>query len=472
VYDVFQGQLAGEFSGGRGASDTRYDVYALEAGVYPFRTVWQEGGGGANIEWKVVKADGTRALVNDTASGGPKAYRASTAGPLTAVTRVSPAIGDVSALPSANVEATIVVGSAAVDNATVKLSVDGSEVAATVTRTGNTISVVYNPPTDFAAPSTHTAILKFTAGSTARSDSWTFSVPPVTRDTTTGKLGFIVAGAKHSADKGGRSGQAGDYAMDFGAAAGVVNVIDASFLNEGAATDTLTFSIWQKLTAVRDSSAFWANSPSSNNGTRGFQAHAPWGNGSIYFDTAGCCAADSQRIDKPIADFAGYTGDATWWQSWRNIVFVKNGGSKQIYIDGELFHEGGGDPLPTDFTNLVLGGGSGVADNRMAGLLDDVAIYKTGLTAAQVTSLFRGGAASSVPGLIAHWNFNDPVIIPSGATDLKAVLAAGGKVKITFNGTGVIQSSDKVESGYTDTTIKSGDEVSATGSAKFFRPKP
>ena len=67
----------GEFNGptGRGAADTLFKIYVRDAGLYPFRTTWQEGGGGANIEWFTVKSDGTKVLVNDTANGGVPAYR-------------------------------------------------------------------------------------------------------------------------------------------------------------------------------------------------------------------------------------------------------------------------------------------------------------------------------------------------------------------------------------------------------------
>ncbi len=471
--DVFRAQFAGEFNGGRAAADTAFSVYADEAGVYPFRTVWQEGGSGANIEWISVKADGTKVLLNDTANGGLRAYRATTAGAPTAVTRVTPAIGASAVLPSSNVEAVIEEGSAVVETTSVKLMLDGAEVSAVVTKTGKTITVVYNPPTDFAAPSSHQATLSFTSGTEQRSHEWSFSTPPVTLDKVSGKLGFVLGGAKHTADQGGRSGQTGDYAMDFGVAAGVVDVVDATFLNAPAANDTLTFAIWQKLTAVRDASSFWANSPISNSGGRGWQAHVPWSDGSIYFDTAGCCNADAQRINLNITEFPGYTGDATWWQSWHHFAFVKNSVTKQIFIDGVLFLEGVGDPLPTDFTNLFLGGNG--AANRIAGWLDDVAIYSTGLTPAQIDSLAKGtapGAVTGNPGLIAHWDFNDPPAAPSGATNLKAVLGAAGMVTITFEGTGVIQSSDSVQTGYTDTTLKSGDQVTASGTAKFYRPKP
>ena len=69
------GAVLGQFDGGRGASDTLFTFAVASAGVYPIRVIWNEGGGGANIEFFSVKADGTKVLVNDTANGGFKAYR-------------------------------------------------------------------------------------------------------------------------------------------------------------------------------------------------------------------------------------------------------------------------------------------------------------------------------------------------------------------------------------------------------------
>jgi len=50
-----------------------------DAGVYPIRVVWQEGGGDAHLELSSFKADGTRVLLNDTANGGFSAYRSGVA---------------------------------------------------------------------------------------------------------------------------------------------------------------------------------------------------------------------------------------------------------------------------------------------------------------------------------------------------------------------------------------------------------
>ena len=80
----------GEFNNGtgRGATDTLFSFYVPQAGVYPFRCTYQQGGGGANVEWFTVTEDGTKILVNDTVEGAILAYRARTFTPPLAVTGV------------------------------------------------------------------------------------------------------------------------------------------------------------------------------------------------------------------------------------------------------------------------------------------------------------------------------------------------------------------------------------------------
>lgn len=68
-------QILGQFDGGRGSSDTRFYFEAPKAGVYLFRLLWMEGGGGANVEWFTVNANGTRALVNGTQAGALRSFR-------------------------------------------------------------------------------------------------------------------------------------------------------------------------------------------------------------------------------------------------------------------------------------------------------------------------------------------------------------------------------------------------------------
>jgi hypothetical protein len=397
-----------------------------QAGVYPFRTVWAEGGGGANIEWKYRKADGTHVLVNDVANNGPKAYRAAT-GATTApvITRVTPAINTTKAVANAPFEIIIQQGSTALDAGSVQLSIDGAAVTPTVTPSGQTVTVSHTPATQLAVGA-HTARIRFTFGGTERIEQWNFTVPPVTLDKISSRAGLILGSAKRTADGGGRTAQAGDYAMDFGTGGGTPSVLipDASFMNATAADDLLSFSLWIKKYDNANSSAFWADSPSSPSGMRGYQAHTPWSDENVYFDSAGCCNAEETRISAAGSTIPGFT-DATWWNGWHHWVFLKNGLTKQIWVDGQLFLEGSGNPLPTDFARIWLGaegGGENAGQlNNMHGQIDDFAVFGTALSQADIGRLFAGTLPSALGAAtkpLAHWDFNDA---SGGGSDRPAI---------------------------------------------------
>jgi hypothetical protein len=165
--------FAGQFDGGRGAADTIFTVTAQEAGVYQFRTIWEEGGGGANIEWFTVKSDGTKALINDVANGGLKAYRA-LASPY--IREIVPPPGPrQTIIVSPTVKVTLVDGVIAVDDTSITLKVDGSAKTITKNRQGNRVVVTYAPtglevPTDL-----HSAELSYKpVGGTTVTAQWQF----------------------------------------------------------------------------------------------------------------------------------------------------------------------------------------------------------------------------------------------------------------------------------------------------------
>ncbi len=80
VSDPKNALTLGIFDGGRGAADTVFDVFVQQAGTYPMRLVWENGNGGANVEWFSVLPDGTKVLINDTTNAVAfKAYRAAAA---------------------------------------------------------------------------------------------------------------------------------------------------------------------------------------------------------------------------------------------------------------------------------------------------------------------------------------------------------------------------------------------------------
>jgi hypothetical protein len=171
--DVFA-QVAGEFNGGRGAADTTFDIKFDGPGVYAFRTTYENGGGGANIEMFSEKADGTKVLLNDTANGGLKVFRDITGGTPAYVSSLSPGPGGT--IPyGGSINVAITDGaSQAVDASSVKLLVDGAAVTAAATKSGSTTSLSYTPATPFASGSSHNAELDYSAGGTAVTKTWTF----------------------------------------------------------------------------------------------------------------------------------------------------------------------------------------------------------------------------------------------------------------------------------------------------------
>lgn len=88
-----------------------------------------------------------------------------------------PAKDAVNASPKPAIQAVLNAGSTTVTPASIKLSLDGVEKAATVTPSGNTFNVSYTPPALFEPLSVHTLRLAWTdslAG--AKSDEWSFTV--------------------------------------------------------------------------------------------------------------------------------------------------------------------------------------------------------------------------------------------------------------------------------------------------------
>ncbi len=244
----------------------------------------------------------------------------------------------------------------------------------------------------------------------------TVAAPVPTLDVLHGYQGTLEGSATWTASGGGHTGKAGDYAVDNTASAsGDVLVPGASWVNNTTANDVMAVSLWVKRYDINNSSAFWFISPSSSSSERGFQAHTPWGDDNIYFDTSGCCDGSAERINASISGFGPYeaVGNDSWWNQWHFFVFSKNGpGDKEIWIDGQLFLKGSSSaPLPTDISEFYMAGGPA---GSMDGLIDDFAVYSNalvtnGVASADVTNLFTGKITpDKVPGVMAYWNFNTP----------------------------------------------------------------
>ena len=227
---------------------------------------------------------------------------------------------------------------------------------------------------------------------------WNFndnSAPALAKDSQHQFVANFLGATAYSADAAGRTGVAGDRALNMGANGGSNGAVVRSVRWFGLGIpadenqpDQVAISFWQRVTATPDASSFWVTSPSSNNGQRGFQAHVPWSNGEVYFDTAGCCDANSQRVNGA----GGIVPNV--WQHW---VFQKNGGTKEVWKNGALLLTSeGATRLTSDFVSLYMG--AGVNSIAIRGLIDDFAVFGEFLNAQQIASL-AGGA--SPPSLIA-----------------------------------------------------------------------
>jgi hypothetical protein len=167
----------GVFEGGRGAADTIFTFFVEQAGIYEFRTIWYEGGGGANIEWFVINPDGTRALVNGP--NGPRAFRTQTSPPTGAVvTSATPGSGATGVAPDLPISLQITDATGAtVDPATVTLRVGGNAVTPVVNKTGNVTTVTLAGSTNLAAAgSVQNAELSFGSGGATETRTWSFTV--------------------------------------------------------------------------------------------------------------------------------------------------------------------------------------------------------------------------------------------------------------------------------------------------------
>ncbi|MFP6895575.1 MAG: LamG-like jellyroll fold domain-containing protein, partial [Roseibacillus sp.] len=161
-----------------------------------------------------------------------------------------------------------------------------------------------------------------------------------------------------------------------------VHVAAGEFLNIASSVNQVTVAFWQKNYAIPSTSSFWAEPG------RAMQAHVPWSNGEIYWDTAGCCNGGTQRINANATDFGGWGEDLL--DTWHHYVFVKNEDLKEIWIDGELFHEGDNtSPLPSDIDYLNIGGDQN-GNNSLRGVIDDFVVFASALDEDQIIALAEG----------------------------------------------------------------------------------
>lgn len=221
--DALDGINIGSFDVGRGAGDTLMDLVVTEAGLYPFRLIHFDGGGGASVEFfSVDVATGQRFLVNNRAAAGAiKAFQTSTGTPVSPFTRsVTPAVNATGVRLDPTITATIVDGASAVNTAGIQMTVNGQTVTPTRTRDGNVSTVTYTPTTPFSGDSQVTIGLVYADGSTTKNQSWQFATrPPPQPPAITGHWDFNSGDLSAAVGYPLTYGPAGTAATQFGTAA-------------------------------------------------------------------------------------------------------------------------------------------------------------------------------------------------------------------------------------------------------------
>ncbi|HWB04988.1 MAG TPA: LamG-like jellyroll fold domain-containing protein [Verrucomicrobiales bacterium] len=197
-----------------------------------------------------------------------------------------------------------------------------------------------------------------------------------------GYLGTFI-GLTRSASGQGVSDIAGDYSLMMpGVGAGTM--MDAttpaflSALNTLTGTQSMSITYWQNLNAISNSTAFWGQSVSASGG-RGLNAHSPWSDGNIYYDTAGCCTAGVHRLSGPLGAAIG---------QWELITFVYDNGNKSIYRGTTLINSGAGFlPLTTDHTSFYVGNESFTQQLNPNARFDNFTLWNGALTPAEIAVL-------------------------------------------------------------------------------------
>ena len=195
---------------------------------------------------------------------------------------------------------------------------------------------------------------------------------------------YTAAGAGHSAG-------AGDRALDFGPSGtgGLVRVpaAETGLFDPAMAADAITLSLWVKggTDQPANTGVFWGSSETNGGGIRSLNAHIPWSDSTIYWDTAGCCDG-TQRIFKHEPDPNRYR------VQWNHYVFVKRGDQKEIWQNGVLFHEGANTANLTQVRGFWIGGPLNAGGWTYGGLIDDFTVWSEALLPEQIQALAIGAS--------------------------------------------------------------------------------
>jgi hypothetical protein len=232
------GLTLGQFSGGRGATDTTFDFYVDVAGDYPVRLLYWEGNGGANCEWFSQNIDtGEKILIGDTLYYPTAAAQVFRTGQGRAtITKLKPSNGYQGTQAVGPVEVQITDGRTQASNAL--LFLDGAQVA-TGTKAGAVTTLTYTPASEWALGSQHTGQIVYTeSGQTDPiTNNFSFAVRSFTlADMPAGTFWIEAEDWNHSSGQTVSSASTMPYLG--GAYSGLLGVLNVDYFDDNNNPDT------------------------------------------------------------------------------------------------------------------------------------------------------------------------------------------------------------------------------------------
>lgn len=229
------GTILGQFDGGRGATDSMMDVVVGTAGLYPFRLIWSEGGGGANLEFFSENiSTGERSLINDPSVGSAiKAYRAATTFGSSIASALPPggATGQGIQQP---VKIVLQDGSGArtINQASVVLRVAGATVTPTFARSGNRLTVSYTPANSYGFDTAVPVELTYAeTGGSPRVTAWTFRTIGFGPDDLPAAGAFVIEAEDYNYENGKHVPAASTMPYTGGAYDGLAATLNVDYFN-------------------------------------------------------------------------------------------------------------------------------------------------------------------------------------------------------------------------------------------------
>jgi hypothetical protein len=178
--------------------------------------------------------------------------------------------------------------------------------------------------------------------------------------------------------QGGALAEAGNTAVRFNA--GSAQYVDIPLAFGGVGWSEITVEVWVNLLGLTGN--FQAMVSSTGTGFVHLQAYESGGNNVVY----GAPGSSFLPIVPPNAN-----------SGWHHVVMTSKPGEQRLYLDGALI---GSDTSAVNTVGLAssIRIGSGFSGGRFfQGLIDEVAIYRTALSEAQVDAHFAAASQTGVP---------------------------------------------------------------------------